>query len=193
MKAAKILGLFLILAILPTLAFAEIVDPALTTYTDPVTINCEPPPPPPTEPTSYSTDIKAYGDQTASHSLGIMTVDSFEVTTSEFQNYGFDGTIDVMKGGACEGDDCSFGIAQGTFDVTNEWGSTVVETNVDLTNYTGNVDMSSYGGIAVCTTVPAAAYGVFDQSQFINQTIYGPNGSTSTYNGSQELHLGTNY
>lgn len=193
MKAAKMLGLLLILAILPTLALAEIVDPALTTYTDPVTVNCEPPPPPPAEPTSYSTDIKAYGDQTASHSLGIMTVDSYEVTNSEFQNYGFDGTIDVMKGGACEGDDCSFGIAQGTFDVTNEWGNTTATTNIDVTNYTGNVDMSSYGGIAVCTTADPAAFGVFNQEQAITQTIIGPNGSTSVYTGSQNLHLGTGY
>ena len=175
------------LAVLPTMAMAELVtDVGLETFADPVILNSG------TENggyDTYATDIKAYGDQTASHSVGVMTVDSTDMTYTEFENFSFDGTIDVMKSNTCNGGPCSFEIAQGTFDVGKEWGYSDVVTNIDVTNYTASVDMSSYGGMAVCTTPDPAAYGDFSQFQQIDQVVYGPNGSSSSYTGTQSLNL----
>ena len=180
------LVLALSLAVLPTMAMAELVtDVALDTFTDPVILNGE---------TNggydtYATDIKAYGDQTASHSVGVMTVDSIDTTHSNFENFSFDGTVDVMKSNTCNGGPCSFEIVQGTFDISNEWGFSDVVTNIDVTSYTGSVDMSSYGGMAVCTTPTPGAYGDFSQFQRIDQVVNGPNGSSSSYTGTQSLDL----
>ena len=195
---ARVLCLFMTvaLAFLPLIAMAEITttDIIIPTYSDPVlTTNTTPPPTPPPTVGSYSTDIKIYGDQSASHSIGTLTVDSYETGHTDFTNdtTTFKGTLDVMKSGPCDGEGCSFGVVQGDFTAGSghEYGYTDTATNIDITNYTGSVDMSSFGGIAVCTTADPAAYGSFNQNQYVNQTVIGANGGTSNYSGSQTLNL----
>lgn len=148
---------------------------------------------------TYSTDIKAYGDQSASTSIGIMTVDSNEVGWAQFDDHSttFSGTMDVMKsvpGTTCTGAGCGFDVMQGdyTSGTGHDWGYIDTSTYVDLTNYTGSADMSSYGGIAVCTTLTDAAAGSYNQYQGLSQTVIAPGGlGSSTYNGSQTLDLYT--
>jgi hypothetical protein len=173
------LTLFLVsaIALLPSLVCSE--DLALTTST----LSTSP---------SYSADIKAYGDQTATHSLGY--TDLTANVTSQTDTTSFTGTIDFMKSGSCTGPGCSFSVAQGDFDY-----STTTST-ADVTQVTksvvGTADMSSFGGLAVCATTNFPGYGEFVQVQSIDQTISGPIfdtglSGTSTYSGSQSLKITT--
>lgn len=145
-----------------------------------------------TELPSYSTDIKAYGDQSASHSVGTLKVDTYEITNTDFHNSYFEGTKDVMNG-CPDGGNCKFTVEQGDYSTGYDSGHTYATSDIDVTNYMGSVDMSSFGGMAVCTTNPPAATGSFYQTQNVNQTVTNGGNGISNYNGTQTLNLKSLY
>lgn len=146
-------------------------------------------------------DVKGYGEQTASYSMGAFDVDSTTTTktvadTKEWSIYGNQvGSIDP-----CQGSDC--GMIQSKGSNTDAHITSENITRLTGVNVMGNVSMTSMGGLAGCvkandTATGSAASGSYSQSQTVTQIITGDlsaknpglvTGST-TYTGTQTFIL----
>lgn len=148
----------------------------------------------PSVPTTATFDIKAYGNQVADYGTGYLDISGYTKTTS----YGntkewtvFNNAVGTIN--PCVGASCGMLITQGSFTDTNF--STTQYTEVAGRNLSGFADMTSLGGLAVCTTgelsVPFS--GSFYQTQNVSNLVTGTLTpgitGTSQYNGTQTINL----
>jgi len=146
-------------------------------------------------------DLKGYGDQTASYSMGAFDVDSTTTTktvadTREWSSYGNQvGSVDP-----CQGADC--GMIQSKGSNTDAHVTSENITRLTGVNVMGNVSMTSMGGLAGCgkasdTATGSAASGSYSQTQTVTQSVTGdlyPKNpglvmGTITYTGTQTLNF----
>lgn len=164
--------------------------------------NNEPACPTPTVSVNSVSDVKGYGEQTASFNVGVFDVDSRTTTTTtgktgEWSVYG-NVAGDVAP---CTGVSCGMIQSKGNFDFANYQSENTTTMKGPLAQ--GGIEMTTMGGLAICVTANdigtvAPASGSLNQTQTasynysVNLTtpsgLGNVNGGTA-YTGTQTLNL----